>query len=651
MIKNNLRSSEHKTTRKYSLWIGCAVLVLGIWLMTNSAFSIPNCCGVGNIKPANSWIPHEHSKATITYPVNGGAAIANPDGTLHQHRSAHSLYGSTGNPPSGNAYDAFAVWDNKSRRTDDDGQFGLGHGFIDEYGYGFGGVIIVRYKFSTKRTKLPPGNQNQQNQFKVLVNDAFEAWSALKANPPLVTGLEFEEVGEDEAAEIVVQWEDCDSLGECTISTNPLRLTFDSQTSAAPAGVGGWSLAKNPATVPPNQFHFYSTALHEVGHLVGLDEQNDRDDVMYFEGAAGCPQHPGAPADAGPCFDAIDTDSVDGALDLYSIPTPDFGDAPATYPTLLANNGARAPTLAYEWLGPRPADGKSTTTRERDAKIVDQDEMDDGCDIKGTVPGGQAHVSYTVSVNDPAAARYTVPSSRLYVAIWVDWNGDGDWTNPTLDPGELLDLAGIGGLQVREYNPGTPPTTTMPFKDQVFVPATAIPGPSWMRCRLIYGLMPGEENPGAHVYLEGNSGDEGLLPLIDSPDNGGEIEDHKVCIGQPKADKKQNSPAVPPGGSITFTITLENTTLCDYESVELFDALSGHVAFGRIIQSPPGIFYNPDRLALDGEFPLASGESATIVYTVTVGDFVPAETIIPNCVTLDGLSFRLERCTESIVTP
>ena len=393
-----------------------------------------------------------------------------------------------------------------------------------------------------------------------------------------------------------------------------------------------------------------------------------------------------------PCFDSLtqytaNPESIHGVIDMYSIPTPDFGDAPATYPTRLEDNGARAPTLAYEWLGPRPANGISTTTREENANIVNRDlnfEQDgdmfvevpeNGCDIKGVIPDSFANVTYTVSVNNPTSARYADDATRLYVAIWVDWNRNGTWTDESKDgrlpvaqggvPNELLDLTDdshfVNDTNPRLWTDDEKMQGFKTFSKKIRVPKEAKLGETWMRCRLVYGLEPKTDPPsrtGARTYLESPNqdslvthGDAGLVFLNASPDNGGEIEDHKVCIGQPRAVKLTSADYITAGEEITFTITLENTTLCDYEAVDVFDALSGFVTFGQILRAPPGVFYNPDRLAIDGQFSLASGETATIVYRVSVGDFVPSDSIIPNCVTLDGLSFRLERCTETIVIP
>jgi len=291
--------------------VGILILMLVVAMVaswnTVTVVSIPN----------TNLVPHQHKDHSVMWPAGN---ITNPDNTAHNHRSAHNFYGATGSTPSGNTYDAYAVWDNRDRREDDAGTFDLGHGLIDEVGYG-GTQIRVRYKFSADPNEQPPGTVEEQDDFRVLVHFAFSKWEGLSAGGNLVTLLGFTFVNPADPAEIVVKWTDCDDLGTCGVKPGPPNITFDKITDATGApGRGGWSLWINPASVPSNEYHFLSTALHEVGHVVGLDEQNDTDDVMIASRVVGCPQNTANPG-TGPCFSDLDNDSREGALDLYSIPT------------------------------------------------------------------------------------------------------------------------------------------------------------------------------------------------------------------------------------------------------------------------------------------------------------------------------------------
>lgn len=356
----------------------------------------------------------------------------------------------------------------------------------------------------------------------VIVN-AFGQWAALMTGERKLTyGIGFSGVvaiTADAGSEISVLWKAIADNGVTTPMGARMEIKFNSGTNwnyGAAAGVGA------------AQRHFLSTALHEIGHAIGLDHTDQGKGAAA--GASGLmrPAHPpGCPAMV--CYDNIDAaNSAHAALDMYSVPTPDFGDAPATYPTKLEDDGARAGTLAYEWLGARPDPVRSTTTREADGRLVDNDESDDGCILLFTPDSqGVANLSYTISVRDRADPRYLVALSRLYVAAWVDWNRDGDWTNPTVDPKELLDLVPGDTSRVHVDDPSAwaGGIHTMTYDRLVLVPVGHNPGESWLRCRLVYGA-----GQGPVLYLEGNQGDGGLIPLVDSSDNGGEIEDIPITI-------------------------------------------------------------------------------------------------------------------------
>jgi hypothetical protein len=589
-----------------AVWAIISVLMLTI-TTRDLVRAIPNCCTAGQ-----PTIPHEHTNivspgfpgfaigplviippgtvrlgrptiADVIPEISGGPAgnpATAPDTHAHQHRDSDNFTDAA--RPMRWSYAIApmraAIWDNQQRRIDPAAPpVDIGHGFIDENGYGFHppGPTQVTWHFDAA---VGPGCPAMPAAMQANVRAAFAAWNNINAGAgvrTLTTGIEFVEVAA--GGQVEIRWQNIAALGSTMMlfGALPATVTFDCN----PVGAT-WEFGA-PADAGAAEYHFLSTALHEIGHLLDLHDQPfpaDVTDVMIGNRNTGC-----AGAGAGPCFIAVDADSEHGARDMYTIPTPDFGDAPATYPTLLlaacaggvdndmdgsvndgcpavgaaevgpacanaldndgdgrvndgcpavgvaeADNGARAPTLAFEWLGPRPGTGNSTTTREVDADrvvphdgMIRLDEFDDGCKLENVAPGGMAKVTYTISVRDRGAPRYAAANARLYVAIWVDWNQDGDW-----NPGELLDLD-LGPRFVHTDNPSgwAAGVTTMTYVRNVPVPAAAKPGPTWMRCRLVYGREPGA-NPGAHVYLEGNTGDEGLVPLPDSPDNGGEIEDH-----------------------------------------------------------------------------------------------------------------------------
>lgn len=564
-----------------------------------SASSFPNCCGgAPAILPPMTEIPHEHTvvsshgfaagtvtgadanqNGTFNEAGEQATAAAAPDANTHQHVDEHAFVNATATTSQRwRVADGSWTWDNRRSRQDGNAvgtpqAFDVGHGFVDENGYGFARThagltdVRLRYRF---QAAVPAGARTA-------LRSAFAQWSAIdiagtEAQRRLrTTGLEFVEVADGAAAEVEVQWRNINQnnlaqacqvnwiadpdtpaadVARCGAAPAGIQawLVFDSNVTDMPAGNRAWEfgpIADVRAVVgpagEPAEYHFMTTALHEIGHIVGLDHHNNWTDVV--DGAnsnLGCPA-PGADNNNNgrpdnldnrkACFDTLTQhsatpESFHGVRDLYSIATPDFGDAPFTYPTRLSDNGARAPTLAHEWLG--PAGDDSPTTRESRRRPFD--ESDDGCGIEVTEE--EATVEYTISVRPGPRTRYLVPFSFLYVAIWVDWNGDGDWTEPTVDAGELLDLDPDSPRFVHTDDPAAwgDGVNTMTYTREVSVPDEAVPGETWMRCRLVYGL-----SPNAHPYLEGNNGDEGLVPLASSPDNGGEIEDHQIncSLGDP----------------------------------------------------------------------------------------------------------------------
>jgi hypothetical protein len=180
------------------------------------------------------------------------------------------------------------------------------HGYIDESSKD----NIPRFRFVGDVWNT----NNDAKSAKALIVAAFKEWSALQAgtnidNVPLTTGLEFMEVGATDAAEINVNWGGTTSLGE-TIRTIGAGGVVSAVNVHFNNSANNWFFGK-AADTPDNRYHFYSTALHEVGHVVGLYEQTDNDDVMIESRNRG---------KNGPAFDTLDGDSKRGAYALYSIP-------------------------------------------------------------------------------------------------------------------------------------------------------------------------------------------------------------------------------------------------------------------------------------------------------------------------------------------
>jgi hypothetical protein len=180
------------------------------------------------------------------------------------------------------------------------------------------------------------------------------------------------------------------------------------------------------------------------------------------------------------------------ALERRVLMAVDFGDAPASYGTLLAGDGARHTVVDGLRLGQRldgEADGQPTAAA-------------DGDDLNPPNPGGTGDDEdgvffFEFGAFDPgpvigkgAATRMTVtPTAPGVIDAFVDYNRDGDFT----DPGEkVVDSVAVAG--------------THTFF--VRAPANAAAGDSYVRVRF--------------------SSAGGLGPT--GPAEDGEVEDHRVRI-------------------------------------------------------------------------------------------------------------------------
>lgn len=115
----------------------------------------------------------------------------------------------------------------------------------------------------------------------------------------------------------------------------------------------------------------------------------------------------------------------------------DYGDAPAPYPTVITDDGARHIYFPDIRLG-NSVNPKANGLPSIGA-VADVD--DDGVTFDRTlIPGGQGIVTVTPSVNGNLSA-------------WIDWNQDGDWA----DPGEQIfnNRSVVAGANTLNFNINT----------------------------------------------------------------------------------------------------------------------------------------------------------------------------------------------------
>ena len=142
------------------------------------------------------------------------------------------------------------------------------------------------------------------------------------------------------------------------------------------------------------------------------------------------------------------TVTITGEADL------DYGDAPETYPTLLADDGAR-----HVATGPTLGTARDTELDGQPTALANGDDTNGTADEDGIVGAS----SFAPGMTD--AWVEVVVSADSYVNAWIDFNGDGTW-----DSSEQLatDLALTAG------------TNHVTFA----IPANAVPGVSYARLRL-----------------------------------------------------------------------------------------------------------------------------------------------------------------------
>jgi hypothetical protein len=158
----------------------------------------------------------------------------------------------------------------------------------------------------------------------------------------------------------------------------------------------------------------------------------------------------------------------------------DFGDAPAPYPTTLAENGAR-----HEAIGPMLGASRDSEADGVHSAAANADGADDNGVGIGALQVGQLGAEVVVTVQGAA------PNARL--EAWIDFNRDGSWSGP----GERI---AANRLVVNGQN-------TISFD----IPATAMPGSTFARFRL---------------STAGTSSFKGAAP-------DGEVEDYAVTLDSP----------------------------------------------------------------------------------------------------------------------
>ena len=197
----------------------------------------------------------------------------------------------------------------------------------------------------------------------------------------------------------------------------------------------------------------------------------------------------------------------------------DYGDAPDSYATLLASNGAGHVIDSSLLIG-TALDGEADGQPGLGA---------DGDDSSGATPDDEDGVTIpaTLTAGDPYSIQVTVTGSGL-LSAWVDWNGDGDFTGV----GEQIatEQAFVGPVS-SAFLTGT-------------VPATAVGGTTYARFRVC------------------TAAGDCSAPV--GPASDGEVEDYSTSIlstavlADVAITKADGTDPVIPGASLTYTLVVTN---------------------------------------------------------------------------------------------
>ena len=187
------------------------------------------------------------------------------------------------------------------------------HGYIDEVNL----EHIPRFKFVGDNWYSDVSAKTAKTQ----IIQAFAEWSSLQAGFSPVTGLGLETGLEFRLVEPTPAVPNPPT--EIELYYRPLSSGSAANTDRTINADGSVSLIQlsfnannrwwfgSAASTPPDQMHFYSSALHELGHIVGLWESNNPQSVMIYR------RNPGAD---GPSFDKLDEASKWLVYALYSRP-------------------------------------------------------------------------------------------------------------------------------------------------------------------------------------------------------------------------------------------------------------------------------------------------------------------------------------------
>jgi hypothetical protein len=274
--------------------------------------------------------PHQNTDGTIWFEDDG----VKDGSSSHNHVFPHSVQGDAG---PGHNHDAFAVWDNRTYRYDV-GAATIRAGRLPDFWHGFiAPGQAPRYKFVDGNT----ASRTFDPFAEALIGAAILEWrtkaiaaAAGRTTPDgsrLVTGLQLSRTNGlsyefrigffdnlSESLQAVAAWLVADAqvaglgddFAEGDLGVIPV-LAFDDDVD--------WLFSVDPAVKPTgDQVDFFTTALHEIGHVLGLDHTPGVGDLSGIIMRARIILE----ATDGKVLRSVDVNSANGAAELYSQPVP-----------------------------------------------------------------------------------------------------------------------------------------------------------------------------------------------------------------------------------------------------------------------------------------------------------------------------------------
>lgn len=284
---------------------------------------------------------------------------------------------------------------------------------------------------------------------------------------------------------------------------------------------------------------FQHAGLGMMSEIVVLEADDDGDGIVNSQdncpAVANAGQENADGDSAGDACDDCPNDPNKTAPLMCGCGVPDvfdFGDAPAPYPTLLAQNGAQhcATPLKLGSLLDMELDGQPTAGATGDDTNATDDE--DGSAISPLTACLGGTIDVTVAGN----------SGPARVNAWIDFNRDGDWS----DPGERVIAGAVLDSGTHQLGFAVPPG--------------AVAGQSYARVRVTQDLV----NDDVPTGLSKSGEVEDQAVAIDAVDQilmTPAVADNYVLENQCVQAHAQNAQASPMSGiPLSFVVTGANPT-------------------------------------------------------------------------------------------